>query len=458
MRRRRHGVRDRQRRDLLPRHGVVAREPTVLGRHLPGAVLEPPRRIGQHRAERHAIQTVEPRHVASVPADRRVIRDPGQGRRECNRPKGGPVADYDVLRLAEMASISEYLHELDDEQWDEASLCDGWRVRDVISHMCVGYTTPMPVAAGQDREEGASASPRPHETSRSPSAAPTGPTPSSPPSTTSARRTSGRASPRSSSPTRRSSTTSSTTRTSAGRSAGPGSCRRTGWSRRSRSCPASGGFVGAKKRVAGLRLVATDVDWSHGGGPEVAGPGEAILLAASGRPVALAELRRRGRRRCCVSVWRPDPIVSLTTHARPGATAPPGPADPLSARTVARYDRARASRGGMRSTRCFGFAPTTSSWPPGWSRPTRPRWPTPTSARRVSCTGWPGGCSATTRWPRRSPRRCSSTSGSTRRGSTRHAAACGPGSACSPTAAASIGCGPRRAGPGVKRAWRRSAR
>ena len=55
------------------------------------------------------------------------------------------MADYDALRLAEMAAISEYLHELDDEQWDEASLCDGWRVRDVISHMCVGYTTPMPV-------------------------------------------------------------------------------------------------------------------------------------------------------------------------------------------------------------------------------------------------------------------------------------------------------------------------
>jgi uncharacterized protein (TIGR03083 family) len=48
------------------------------------------------------------------------------------------VADYDAMRLAEMASISEYLHELDDEQWDEASLCEGWRVRDVISHMCVG--------------------------------------------------------------------------------------------------------------------------------------------------------------------------------------------------------------------------------------------------------------------------------------------------------------------------------
>ena len=55
-----------------------------------------------------------------------------------------------------------------------------------------------------------------------------------------------------------------------------------------------GGFVGAKQRVAGLRLVATDVDWSHGSGPEVSGPGEALLLAASGRPAGLPELDGEG--------------------------------------------------------------------------------------------------------------------------------------------------------------------
>jgi uncharacterized protein (TIGR03083 family) len=58
--------------------------------------------------------------------------------------------------------------------------------------------------------------------------------------------------------------------------------------------PGLAGFVGAKKRVAGLRLVAEDVDWSHGDGPEITGPGEAILLASSGRPVALLELQGEG--------------------------------------------------------------------------------------------------------------------------------------------------------------------
>ena len=40
----------------------------------------------------------------------------------------------------------------------------------------------------------------------------------------------------------------------------------------------------------GLRLIATDVDWSSGSGPEVHGPGEAVLLAIAGRDAAIDEL------------------------------------------------------------------------------------------------------------------------------------------------------------------------
>jgi hypothetical protein len=32
-----------------------------------------------------------------------------------------------------------------------------------------------------------------------------------------------------------------------------------------------------------LRLVATDVDWSHGEGPEVSGPAVSLLLVMTGR-------------------------------------------------------------------------------------------------------------------------------------------------------------------------------
>jgi uncharacterized protein (TIGR03083 family) len=42
-------------------------------------------------------------------------------------------------------------------------------------------------------------------------------------------------------------------------------------------------------RVRGLRLIATDLDWSYGKGPEVRGPGEALLMAMAGRPDALRD-------------------------------------------------------------------------------------------------------------------------------------------------------------------------
>jgi uncharacterized protein (TIGR03083 family) len=50
-----------------------------------------------------------------------------------------------------------------------------------------------------------------------------------------------------------------------------------------------------KKRVEGLRLVAVDIGWDHGDGPEVTGPGEALLLAIAGRGVALDELTGAGK-------------------------------------------------------------------------------------------------------------------------------------------------------------------
>jgi hypothetical protein len=43
--------------------------------------------------------------------------------------------------------------------------------------------------------------------------------------------------------------------------------------------PALSGFVGSKARAAGLRLVATDVDWRHGDGPEVRGERRSCLVS-----------------------------------------------------------------------------------------------------------------------------------------------------------------------------------
>lgn len=53
--------------------------------------------------------------------------------------------------------------------------------------------------------------------------------------------------------------------------------------------------LGAGKRIKGLRLRATDVNWEHGDGPEVTGTGEALLLTMTGRRAALDELSGPGR-------------------------------------------------------------------------------------------------------------------------------------------------------------------
>jgi len=52
--------------------------------------------------------------------------------------------------------------------------------------------------------------------------------------------------------------------------------------------------VGTRKRIEGLRLIATDVDWSHGQGPEVSGPALPLMLAMTGRPAGLADLEGAG--------------------------------------------------------------------------------------------------------------------------------------------------------------------
>ena len=45
-----------------------------------------------------------------------------------------------------------------------------------------------------------------------------------------------------------------------------------------------------RKRPAGLRFEATDLDWGWGSGPVLAGPAEALMMALTGRTVVLGEL------------------------------------------------------------------------------------------------------------------------------------------------------------------------
>jgi uncharacterized protein (TIGR03083 family) len=53
-------------------------------------------------------------------------------------------------------------------------------------------------------------------------------------------------------------------------------------------------LIGAKSRIAGVTLLATDTEWSHGSGPEVSGPLLSLVLAMTGRKVALGDLEGPG--------------------------------------------------------------------------------------------------------------------------------------------------------------------
>ena len=51
---------------------------------------------------------------------------------------------------------------------------------------------------------------------------------------------------------------------------------------------------GSRKRATGLRLNATNMEWSVGDGPEVRGTGEALLMVINGRASALDDLTGAG--------------------------------------------------------------------------------------------------------------------------------------------------------------------
>ena len=53
-------------------------------------------------------------------------------------------------------------------------------------------------------------------------------------------------------------------------------------------------IIGAKRRIEGLTLRATDTEWTHGTGPELAGPIMMLVMAMTGRKPVLDELSGEG--------------------------------------------------------------------------------------------------------------------------------------------------------------------
>jgi uncharacterized protein (TIGR03083 family) len=204
-----------------------------------------------------------------------------------------PEHDYLALTKQQLADARGQIQRYDDAQWETPSLCEGWKVKDVFAHAVTGYSIPVPkavwliaknfgntnkvadqvardYAASHTREEevadfikftsydkpvGFVKTIKPAE--RYPDhllhefdvTVPLGMTRELP----------------------------------AGR-----------WIPALDSIPNVGGGAGYKKRAKGLRLVATDVDWSHGDGPEVRGPALALLQATAGRAIGLETLEGDG--------------------------------------------------------------------------------------------------------------------------------------------------------------------
>lgn len=201
-------------------------------------------------------------------------------------------ASVDVRRLhdEENADFSAYLHGLPDADWEEPSLCEGWRVRDVVGHILYGnelnlLTLPFKLGRygfSSDRSGKAYSIARAEGRSpaellaafdqRDPWA---GTCRVFPPRLTlldrlthhqDIRRALGH--PRQV-PAERLTTVLDAT-------------------------PKLGSVFGARRRTKGLRFRATDLDWSWGDGPTVEGTGEALLLAMLGRRHALADLTGEG--------------------------------------------------------------------------------------------------------------------------------------------------------------------
>jgi uncharacterized protein (TIGR03083 family) len=189
---------------------------------------------------------------------------------------------------AERSALAADLAGLSDEQWSTPSLCQGWSVRDVLGHMTATATmTPATFVVRLLRSRL-----RFHEMSSKNVARET----VGPPSDTLAafRRT----------------------LTSTSHPPGPATTwlgetivhaediRRPLGMRHDYPAEAlvrladfykgSNLLLHGKDRVAGLRLTATDADWSTGTGPEVSGPLLSLVLAMTGRRAALDDLGGEG--------------------------------------------------------------------------------------------------------------------------------------------------------------------
>ncbi len=201
------------------------------------------------------------------------------------------MADNDKAKLlAERASLLTTVEQLDPSDWDTPSLAVGWRVRDVVAHVNFNVTLGLGTAiVGMLKARG--------DIHRF--------------MATHARKVGERPIAEHLEALRRvavSETVAPTTKSSdggidafvhhhdialaVGREV-PTDEARLRWL--ADGIPQATRFIGCAERVRDVRMIATDIDWHYGTGPEVRGPAAAIILAACGRSVWLDRLEGPGR-------------------------------------------------------------------------------------------------------------------------------------------------------------------
>lgn len=198
------------------------------------------------------------------------------------------MTDLSELAAAERRDLADYVETLTDEQWEQPSLCSGWSVRDVVAHLpsydALGWPALLALFARTRFslarsnqvlvEQGRRLNRGQLTTRLRTHAVPRGVTAMFGGAIAltdglihhqDIRRALGQ--PR----------TVPAERLVAALTFAP----------RARALP-------APANMRGLRLVATDIGWAHGTGPEVNGPAEAVLITLAGRRQGLAELSGPG--------------------------------------------------------------------------------------------------------------------------------------------------------------------
>jgi uncharacterized protein (TIGR03083 family) len=198
-----------------------------------------------------------------------------------------PSLDRDAVWTAidaERSSVADLLDELTEEEWDHPSLCEGWRVRDVAAHLTLSTARVREVAGPVLRARG-NFDRMVRDSAVDRASAPTAELVAAIRAMVGSRRRApgvthleplidvlvhgqdvavplGR--PR---PMPLDAAAAAATRV---------------WTMR---WPFTIAF-GARRRLAGLRLEATDADWAAGAGDRIEGPVEALLLLLTGRAAA----------------------------------------------------------------------------------------------------------------------------------------------------------------------------